>query len=220
MPNLDQKRRRLILFFKLLPLFLLHPSSSLFCPYPSLTPTKAFRQTHVGCLFYFLLCTYLLPTIFFIVVLCVSLSFFQHSSPFWCKCVKWQLQYNFTTKSPPSFVSNVFFFVGRRLENDQKCLKTCYRNPKKSFLCKSNCLSFFEDDISSTHLSIVSILQMQKKTLKCSQGYFLNKIFFSNSMLSYHSESSQYLYWQSNSTTPSPSAKQENIIYLMRILTL
>ena len=133
MSNLDNRKKTTDLIFQTFTTLLkLHPSSSsLFCPYPSLTPTKAFRQTHVGCLFYFLLCTYL--TIFFIVVLCVSLSFFQHSSPFWCKCVKWQLQYNFTTKSPPSFVSNVFFLQADDLKMTKSALKPVIGTLKKVF---------------------------------------------------------------------------------------
>ena len=179
MSNLDNRKKTTDLIFQTFTTLLkLHPSSSLFCPYPSLTPTKAFRQTHVGCLFYFLLCTYLLPYhLFHCCVVCVSLLF-QHSSPFWCKCVKWQLQYNFTTKSPPSFVSNVFFLQADDLKMTKSALKPVIGTLKKVFYVNQIVSLFFEDDISSTHLSIVSILQMQKKTLKCSQGYFLNKIFF------------------------------------------
>ena len=160
MSNLDNRKKTTDLIFQTFTTLLkLHPSSSssLFCPYPSLTPTKAFRQTHVGCLFYFLLCTNLLPTIFFIVVLCVSLSFFQHSSPFWCKCVKWQLQYNFTTKSPPSFVSNVFFLQADDLKMTKSALKPVIGTLKKVFYV--NQIVFFLST-TSRHVTSISVLQM------------------------------------------------------------
>ena len=132
MSNLDNRKKTTDLIFQTFTTLFTPP---LLLPVLSLSlldPNKSI-QVDPCWLSVLLLTMYLLPTIFFIVVLCVSLSFFQHSSPFWCKCVKWQLQYNFTTKSPPSFVSNVFFLQADDLKMTKSALKPVIGTLKKVF---------------------------------------------------------------------------------------